>query len=236
MEDDKYLIFVGDIHGNLRELIWNITIQHRLKNVDLVICGDFGVGFGRPKSIEHLYNRVKNKLDKFNITVYTIRGNHDNPSFFDGKHNFERLIFLEDYKPVEIQGLKILPIGGAVSIDQEWRENYNKRMEKYGSQKRSWWSDEVIKKIDFKELPSKVDIIVSHCAPISFTPIFSRTNDIDLDIWKKILNERNYLEKIKNEVNYKYWIFGHYHKSTSGNFGDKLYRCLDIMELFEFRY
>lgn len=233
--DDKIFILVGDIHGSLRELVWKITNQYKLRNVDVLICGDFGVGFGRPGSIENLYNRIKHKLEAFNLTIYTIRGNHDNPIYFDGKHNFERLIFLEDYKTVEILGLKILPIGGAVSIDQEVRIKYNERMERYGSAKRSWWPDEEVKEIDFKELPTKVDLIVSHCAPISFTPIFTRTEDIKLDIWLKILKERNYLEKVKNEVNFKYWFFGHYHKSTSGNFGDRLYRCLDIMEFYEFR-
>lgn len=231
---DRLLIFVGDIHGKLRELIWKVVEQYKLKNVDLVVLGDFGVGFGKSNSMYHLYKRVENKLIKNDIMIYTIRGNHDNPDYFDGNHNFERLIFLEDYKLINISGITIYPIGGATSIDRTFRKKYNEKMEKYGSSKRCWWENESVKKIDFKDLSYKTDIVISHSSPISFTPLSIRTDDIEIDVWKDILNERNYLEEIKNEINYKYWFFGHYHESTSGNFGNSMYRCLDIMEFLNF--
>lgn len=235
MTSERCLIFVGDIHGELKKLIWKTSNQYELSHVDLIICGDFGVGFGRENSITHLYNSVKNKLESYDINIYAIRGNHDDPKYFDGKHNFERLKFLEDYKIIELSGVTILPIGGAVSIDQEDRKKYNEKMKRFGSSKRSWWPDEAVSRINLKELPSKVDIVVSHCAPISFTPMFFRDSSIDPNIWESIMNDRNYLEEVKSNISYKYWIFGHYHKSTSGSFGDSLYRCLDILEFFEFK-
>lgn len=237
-EEEKMLLITADPHGDIRELVWKIIEQHKLSHVDLLVCGDFGVGFGRPGSFNHLYNRIEKKLEKYDLTIYTIRGNHDNPEYFDGKHNFDRLKFLEDYKTVEINGLKILPIGGAVSKDQAERISWNAKMEKYGSSKRCWWPDEKVKELDeeeFKLLPTKVDLIISHSAPISFLPVYSRTEDISLEVWNDIVKERNYLEKIKDNIWFKYWFFGHYHKSVSGSFGDALYRCLDIMELYEFR-
>lgn len=235
MNSDRLLIFVGDIHGELKKLIWKTSNQYSLSKVDIVVCGDFGVGFGNKNSMNVLYNSVRKRLEKYDINIYTIRGNHDNPEYFDGKHNFERLKFLEDYKTIEISGVTIFPIGGAVSIDQEDRKKFNNKMEKYGSSKRSWWPEERVTKVDFKRFPSKVDVVVSHCAPISFTPIFSRDSSIDSNIWKDILEDRNYLEEVKNNINYKYWIFGHYHKSSSGSFGNSIYRCLDILEFFEFK-
>lgn len=235
--NDKLLLITADPHGELRELVWKIVDQHKLRSVNLIVCGDLGVGFGRPKSIDHLYSRIEKKLEKNDLTIYSIRGNHDNPKYFDGEHDFERLKFLKDYKTVEINGLKILPIGGAVSIDQAGRKSYNSKMEKNHSAKRSWWPDEVVKELtdeEFKLLPSRVDLVISHCAPISFLPVFSRTDNIELEVWRGILKERNYLEKIKNNLWFRYWFFGHYHQSVSGNFGDSLYRGLSIMELYEF--
>lgn len=234
--EDLDLVFVGDIHGELKELVWRAIYQYKLKDTNIVVLGDFGVGFNKPAYIEQLYKKLEPKLLKNNLTIYTIRGNHDDPIYFDGKHDFDRLIFLKDYIPVEISGSKILPIGGAVSIDQKLRKVFNEKMEKYGSSKRSWWPDEGVTKISEKELPSSVDIIISHCAPISFEPIYIRNDfdrDLILDTWMKILDERNYLEKtVKNNVRFKYWFFGHYHRSVSGNYGDMLYRGLDIMEFY----
>lgn len=227
------IIFVGDVHGDIRELVWRTINQHNLKNVNLIILGDFGVGFGRKNYMSQLYSKISPKLEKYNITIYVVRGNHDNPEYFDSNHNFDRIKFLEDYKVFELNGFKFLPIGGAISLDQDWRKEYNKKMEKYGSSKRVWWKNELVKEVSIDSLPSNVDIIISHCAPISFEPIFVRNDwdkDIDLNIWEGILRERNYLEKVKSNILFKYWLFGHYHKSVSGNSGNILYRGLDIME------
>lgn len=232
------LIFSGDIHSELRELVWKLTNQYKIENASVVVLGDFGVGFGSKNYMDQLYSKVSKKLEKNNITLYSIRGNHDDPEFFDGNHNYDRLIFLEDYKLIEIEGHSLYPIGGAVSTDRTWRKEYNDKMERCGSNKRVWWEGEKIKEIPLKSLPPRVEFIISHAAPISFEPVFIRNDwkikdeDLDLDTWKSILKERNYLEEIKKTINFKYWFFGHYHKSVSGNFGDILYRGLDIMELY----
>jgi hypothetical protein len=41
---------------------------------------------------------VRVALEKNDICIHTIRGNHDDPLFFDGLHNFERLHFLPDHR------------------------------------------------------------------------------------------------------------------------------------------
>lgn len=231
---ERLLLFSGDIHGELKKIVWKISIQLGLSNVSLVIAGDFGAGFGSPKALDVLYDSVKDRLEKYNITVYAIRGNHDDPSYFDGKHDYPRLKLLEDHKVYEIEGKRIYTIGGAHSIDQDWRIKANLDEEKYGSSKRYWWPGESIVE-EYDNLPEKVDIIISHESPLSFKPVIVREVDNDADLWDNILKSRKYLDHVLKEVRTDWWIHGHYHTSTSGNYGDVRYRGLDIEEIFEIR-
>lgn len=228
------IIFVGDIHGELKKLVWKL-ISKGIKNCSVIVAGDFGVGFTKKGHMDLLYEKIKKKLIDNDITIYTIRGNHDDPSYFDGKHNYDRLIFLQDYVPIAIYNKTILPIGGAVSIDSEDRIKKNKRYEKFGSSKRVWWEGEDVVRKELSLLPKKVDYIVSHEAPISFEPIIVRETE-NLDTWNKILSTRKYLDTICSVVNFNYWIFGHYHKSSSGSCKNgSLYRCLSIEEFLDFQ-
>ena len=230
------LLVSGDIHGELRKLVWNVSNKVLISNIPeihVIVAGDFGVGFGNPGAMDVLYNTVKSKLEKYNIYVYAVRGNHDDPSYFDGTHDYPRLKFLKDHEVYEICGKKIYPIGGANSVDKADRIEKNLEAEGYGSKKRWWWEGEApVEK--YKDLPDNVDIVISHEAPISFEPVIVRKTE-DLDLWGKILSARRYLDYVLNNVRLDWWIHGHYHQSTSGSFGQVKYRGLDIDELFEIR-
>lgn len=228
MEKDLY--FCGDIHGDLRTLVWKLSECYRIKDSDVLILGDFGVGFS--KDLPDIYKRCESKLEKNNLTIYTIRGNHDDPSYFidPSKNDFPRLKFLEDHKIIELDGRKIYTIGGADSTDIEDRKKHDKKKHKI-----TWWPNESVER-KYTDLPTKVDIIVSHTAPISFSPIVERTSDLPLYQYEKILETRKYLDYVLREVNADYWFYGHFHQSFTGTYGKLLYRCLDIMEIFEAPY
>lgn len=236
MEKEKNLFICGDIHGRLKELVWNASEKYKLEDCNIIVAGDFGVGFGKPGSMNALYDRVRGKLEKHNINILAIRGNHDDPSYFTGEKDYEHLKFLPDYKVLEISGRKILPIGGAVSIDQEIRIKENKKQEHYDTEhpKKYWWPGEDVKRLtNFNSLPRKVDIIISHEAPLSFPPVFLRGTDWTYELYEKILNSRQYLDEILGYVNTDYWFYGHYHKHESGSLGKLMYRCLEPLELYD---
>lgn len=228
MNEERTLLFCGDIHGELRELVWRITNRYKLSSVDVIILGDFGLGFD--KTIGHLYERIQKKLEKHDICLYSIRGNHDNPEMF-GKPEFDfpRLKFLGDHQIFEIDGRKIYTIGGACSTDVAWRKKWNNEHPK----KPVWWEGEGVIQSPLKDLPGKVDIIISHTAPISFEPTPVRYDETPLYQYEKILAERHYLDDVHNEITADYWYYGHFHSAYSGSSGRLLYKGLGIMELCE---
>ena len=226
------IVFSGDIHGKLETLVWSVVERYKITCASIIVLGDFGVGFGRPHSMDDLYEKVRRRLEKYDITIYTIRGNHDDPSWFDGNHNYDRLIFLEDYKVLTIEGAKILPIGGAISIDRDYRIKMNSKEERVGSKKRYYWEGEDVTKVDIKSLPKSIDIVISHEAPSAFF-IPCKDDNIHRDIKKDILESREYLSKVLNKLNPSTWLFGHYHITKSDICGITMWTCLGELELKE---
>lgn len=229
----RNLVFCGDIHGELETFVWTAVDRYKITEADIVILGDFGVGFDN--SLKNLYSKVEKKLEKADITVYALRGNHDDPEYFkeESNYSFPRLRFMEDYKIYELAGRTILPIGGAHSTDIVSRKKNNEKWEQERKDRREWWEEEPVSERPMEELPRKVDIIASHTCPISFEPIASRFDDTPVEQYEKILKERNYLESVKDYVNFDLWMYGHYHDSFSGSSGKFMYRGLGIMELYE---
>lgn len=218
------LFFCGDIHGNIRKLVWTIIYRYGLKDCSVIVVGDFGAGFEKKEYLNQMYKKVESRLESNNVTIYAIRGNHDDPNYFSGEDEYQypRLKLLPDFKVVEICGKKILPIGGGVSVDRELRIK----------QGLGYWPNERIVKKPVEELPNKVDVIVSHMAPLSFLPVETRMINESKDIWEDNLEDRKYLDEVLEQVITDDWYYGHYHKSISGNYGNVSYRGLDIDELF----
>lgn len=226
------LYFCGDVHGKFRELIFKATQKYKIEHSDILVLGDFGIGFHKQEYYIQEYNRSKKKLEKYDLVIHVMRGNHDDPSYFDEpiKLDFPRLHFLSDHKVYNICDRKIYVVGGANSTDIIYKTFSGE--EKRRIEGIDWWSDEDIKRIPNSDLPASVDIIVSHSAPISFEPVVKRFDETPLDQYEKILDERKYLSEILNNVRADYWFYGHYHHYYSGSYGELLYRCLPELEFY----
>jgi predicted phosphodiesterase len=236
------LIFCGDIHGEMKDLVYKLE-KYKIENANVIILGDIGVGFGKPQGLEVLYKSIEKKLEKYNITLYGIRGNHDDPSYFDGLTWYPRLKLLKDHTIIELNGYNIYPIGGAVSVDIDLKTPTMKRSRREendylihkGSHRRCWWPDEVVKKLEVSGI--NADIVISHTAPLSFSPPLKRFGDyIREETWEEMYGERKYLDDVLQKIRPKYWYYGHFHNSYTGTVENTLYKGLSIMELYDKLY
>lgn len=233
--DSKYLCIIGDIHGEFFEIstkIYNLG----LKDTCFIILGDCGIGFHRRGYYEQIYPKLERRLENYNNVILGFRGNHDDPDFFKegGLLDFPRFKTIPDFTTLHWNDREIFVIGGAISTDKQDRleEMMKKPKYRYKNQPRCWWPGEGVIQ-DFSKIPIKADIIVSHQAPLSVGPIVSKFDTMTTKDYESIIKERKFLSRVLEQTNPKKWYFGHYHSSTSGSWGDTIWKGLSKNEIIE---
>jgi predicted phosphodiesterase len=248
------MIFLGDIHGEFATLKYNIK-RFGFNNCNIIQVGDFGVGFSTENGDTDQLRYLNEFMVERNIKFYAIRGNHDCPDWFQGNNDHSNLKLIPDYTILELEGHKMLCIGGGLSIDREPRKSQQRKYAADSSKYREcYWPDEIVVFDESKlKTVKNIDIVVTHVAPKYLQPInnhggmklvddFARIDsklkpDIDSEnvvmcqIWDEI-NKNNNVER---------YLYGHYHRSFQMNYpgigkdGQKNIidvRCLGIDEFY----
>ena len=225
----------GDIHGNPSRLSTAIFPEQKemTKEDFLIILGDFGLVWdyrGANKNEKYWLDWLERK----SFTTLFIDGNHDNFSrlnsyetseFYGGKCNFIRpsVIRLKRGQVFNLQGKKFFTFGGAKSHDirdgilepgdpriKKWNKDYNKMFRINGV---SWWKEELPSQEEMDEgihnlskENNRVDYVLTHCPPTSILKQMDGGSGL---YQADILSD--YLQTIKENVEYKKWLFGHMH-------------------------
>ena len=195
---DKPCYLCGDIHGDFRRLT-KVLADNDVHDAAVIVLGDIGMFNKRS------YRELSELFDTTN-DYYLIRGNHDNPEYWDRFCSTQNVTFVKDFSAIEFNGLRFIVLGGAISIDRIYRV--------CGS---SWWIDEPlpyagIQHTDF----SSYNGVLAHAglkplnlpsneafqSLIKSTPNMERDLDKEKDVINKIIEENN---------NLKYWFHGHFH-------------------------
>jgi len=233
--NDYALAVIGDIHGEFQSLL---KILKPLTDTVVIVAGDCGMGFPdtRKDKISKMIERnFKDFLNKRNLYLFFIRGNHDYPPYFAepirSEISTERFILLEDYTTLTVNGKTILCIGGAVSVDRRFR----KLNTSY------WYAEEMI---DFNpEKYDEADVIVAHTINREYINYhlppkadwlrisFKTDQKLSLDTEREDL----ICEKIMQHYRPAYWIHGHYHISAVTKLFDTKIVSLNINELYEIK-
>ena len=244
------MIFIGDTHGNHNYIQKEIKGK-KITNTTFIHVGDFGIGFiNREREIEQI-GVWNNKLKADNNILYVIRGNHDDPHFFNEKdiHDYDRsnIKFLPDYSVIEVEGKKILCVGGAVSIDRVPRRRMNLQEIRYGRDKQYYWPNEKFY-LDREKLEglSGIDIVVTHTSPNFAKPFDTKGNwpyivkqflyeddalEDDLIQERLLLDEMYNILKKNNKIDD--WFYGHFHRNDTTLHENTLFHMLGINELYE---
>ncbi len=200
----------GDTHRDFRRL-YSIP-----KNKDdmLMVLGDAGINYLLNDEDE----RYKKYLNNFKIKLFCVRGNHEERpenintyeevDMFGGKvfveKDYPNLIFAKDGEIYDIDGKKVLVIGGAYSVDKEYRLLYGAK----------WFKDEQLNKDEMDKIFDKVkgkhfDAVLTHTCPLKYEPI--EVFMAGLDQSKVDKSTEKFLDKIEEVIDYDKWYCGHYH-------------------------
>jgi len=223
------MFIIGDTHG-IRP-IFEIVNNNNFQGENLIHVGDFGLGFetiGRDiKNLELLDEML---LDT-NNNLYVIRGNHDNPIFWDKSKGlnlpkFHNLKLVDDYTVLTIEEKKVLFVGGAISIDRRPRMN--------DFPYPTWWKDEVFtyqpERLDAVVTKHKdIDVVITHTAPKFAYPTDDNVSIVNhyqtveaihgIDLKAELRAERDSVTEMYDDLIHhyhktpKHWFYGHFHSS-----------------------
>lgn len=206
------MIYVtGDTHANIDIGKLNTERFPQQKNLTkddyVIVCGDFGLVWDG--SAREMW--WQDWLSAKNFTTLWVDGNHEN---FDILYEFPLIekfggevreiapdIFhLDRGQVLTIDGSKFFVMGGARSIDRAQRVEHI-----------SWWKqempsneemDKAVRALD--ECGWDVDYVITHCAP--------RSVQLALSVWYENDPMVSFLERVRTDLKFKQWYFGHYHE------------------------
>ncbi len=209
------IYITGDVHRNF-ERIFEFTKKYQTTLDDyLIILGDVGINYYLDSSDRNLKEELKN----LSINLLCIQGNHEERpnninsyktiKMFDGdvfiEKKYPNLIFLKDGEIYNINNQKILVIGGAYSIDKEYRLRYGYHYFK-DEQPCDKTKDKVM---DLINKDNNIDIVLTHTCPYKYEPVEAFYNGIDQSKVDK--STEYFLDQVEEKLNYKKWYCGHFH-------------------------
>lgn len=205
------IYITGDTHREFSRLNY---IKNVKENDMLIVLGDAGINY----CLDNEDISYKEYLKEFKMKIFCVRGNHEERpeninsykevNMFGGKvyieENYPNLIFAKDGEIYSIDGKSFLVIGGAYSIDKNYRLLYGYK----------WFKDEQLTDIEMKNILEKVkgkhfDIVLTHTCPYKYEPTETFLNDIDQTKVDKTME--HFLDKVEESISYNKWYCGHYH-------------------------
>lgn len=204
------IYITGDTH---REFYKLHDVEKNKDNM-LIILGDVGINY----YLDERDKKLKEQLNSYNIKLFCIQGNHEERpenistykeiDMFGGKvfieEEYPNLIFAKNGELYDIDNKKVLVIGGAYSVDKNYRIIYGY----------PWFKDEQLNKEEMDNILNKykwqyIDIVLSHTCPLKYEPteVFMKCID-QSDVDKSM---EKFLDRVEESINYDKWYCGHYH-------------------------
>ena len=211
-------LVTGDTHGltgyDAQKIYPNYlkAIGINIEDIEgIIICGDFG-GIWKGTRTEFEYS-VKKKLGFLPYKICFVDGNHENhtalgkfpiETWHGGKIHviLDNVYHLMRGQIYNVNGKTWFVMGGATSIDKEWREPDI-----------TWWHQEIPSLRQWQEARNnlnkvdwKVDYVFTHCAPTEFMLQIIDSN------YKAPDDVTDELQKLyEHPLKYIKWYCGHYH-------------------------
>lgn len=210
------------ITGDTHQDFCRFSVMKLSEKIGMIILGDAAVNWTLDKRDRAFKHSLHKKYP--HIVWYLVRGNHEaRPEDVEGmiseydqevmgtvwtEPGFPFIKYFKDGGEYIIEGHSVLVIGGAYSVDKYYRL-------RRGS---IWHANEQLTQEEMDAIEKKVngksyDIVLTHTCPYSWQPtdLFLRgldqsTVDNSMEHW---------FDRIQSEINWKVWLFGHYHSDRA---------------------
>lgn len=212
------IYITGDTHGRFDRIAAFCSRIGTKREDVLIVLGDAGINYYG----DHRDTDRKNYIDTLPITLFCIHGNHEQrpatlPQYREMEWHggmvyredaYPNILFGKDGEIHDLDGLHAIVIGGAYSVDKFYRIASG-----YG-----WWadeqpSDEQKRRVEMQlaDLDWKVDVVLSHTAPLKYEPVEAFMEGVDQSRVDK--STEKWLDGIENRLAYEKWYCAHYHLS-----------------------
>ena len=209
-------LVTGDTHGDFRACAAFCDRLHTTLEDTLIILGDAGINYYE----DYRDAMLKKILASLPITFFCIHGNHEARPECTGLYQqrewhggkvfveteYPNILFAKDAEIYELDGISAIVIGGAYSVDKEYRL----------ARGMNWWNNEQpdaqTKTAVEQQLLSrgnKIDVVLSHTCPIRYEPKEVFIQGMDQRSIDKSTEE--WLDEIEKRIAYEKWYCGHYH-------------------------
>lgn len=213
------MIFItGDTHGSYSRIVRFCEDIGSLNEKDImIVLGDTGLNYYGDGRDEKKKNKVSAKVP---VTMFFIHGNHDlRPQTIKTYHQknwrggvvfYEEarpnLLFAKDGEIFDFQGKRTLAIGGAYSIDKEFRlqNGYLWFADEQPSPQIKEFTEMQLQKVNWR-----IDTVLSHTCPLRYEPreaFFDSVNQNEVDKSTEV-----WLDSLENRLTYRRWFCGHFH-------------------------
>lgn len=219
----------GDTHGKFDWMNNGCLNDYAPEETAIIILGDAGFNFFLNKTDDKLKAEVNARGYRF----YCVRGNHEaRPQDIYGmtfgydpeihgmfyiEKEYPNIRYFNDYGIYNISNYECGVIGGAYSVDKWYRLARAQVTDKWdynNPKKTGWFANEQLNAGEMKACTDlfkdrNLDFIFSHTCPYSWRPtdlflsgVDQSSVDNSMELW---------MNKLKDQCKWKYWLFGHYH-------------------------
>lgn len=227
------IYYTGDIHGVPWKICQFCKKYKPTADDVIVILGDVGANFrGDDRDLLCKYH-----LGRLSPTIFCIHGNHEMrpatiPSYktkvWAGglvwyEDEYPNILSAKDGEIYTIEGIRHIVIGGAYSVDKEYRL----------SRGTGWWADEqpsedIKRYVETQLATNKIDVVLSHTCPFKYEP--SEMFLPYIDQGKVDDSTERWLDEIESNIEYSAWFCGHWHTDKRIDKMHFLYKTFESSE------
>lgn len=210
------IYITGDTHGDFNRIEEFCEEYDTTKADTMIILGDAGINYNlNQRDVE-----LKEELAKLPITLFCVHGNHEERPYLIGSYEekiwneglvyyeekYPNILFAADGEIYNLDGNKAIVIGGAYSVDKNYRLSGN--MPWFESEQPD---DRTKDYVEYKLAQAhwKVDFVLSHTGPLKYLPEDEFLPTVD----QKYVDQstEQWLDFIEDKLDYQLWYFGHFH-------------------------